>query len=51
MGSIEQAARLRQRLFRVQDFGLTRAENHSEIRTYLGVCPVIIVQSQLTGAI
>jgi len=30
---------------------LTRAENHSEIRTYLGVCPVIIVQSQLTGAI
>jgi len=37
-GSIEQAARLRQRLLRVQDFGLTRAENHSEIGTYLGVC-------------
>ena len=49
-GSFEQAAGLYQRLLRVQDFGLTGAAKHSEIRTYLGLRPVIIVRSRFTGA-
>jgi hypothetical protein len=42
---------LLQRLFRVQDFGLTGAARHWIISTYLGFRPAMIVQSQLTGAI
>ena len=49
-GSFEQSADSFQQLLRVQDFVPTRAGNHSGIRTYLGVRPVQLVQSQLTGA-
>ncbi len=42
---MEQFAGSFQRLLRVQGSGLTRAGNHSRIRTYLGVRPVNIVQS------
>jgi len=34
----------------VQDKGLTKALSYSQIGTYLGIDPVKIIQSQLTGA-